>query len=102
MQLFKAVMLIAPLLVAASPVELEPRQFTECCFLGNWSPGLQMYFRATGSGTIHGSPDVCLIDVKRDASDPDNCSKVTATFNGGYCFDNSILSQVNCTTVPAS
>ncbi|KAL3300262.1 hypothetical protein RB213_008897 [Colletotrichum asianum] len=80
----KFALFLAPLLALASPVDIQTRQNNECCYESEDIN--KLVFRTNGtSGQFLDTLSWCMLQVDRDASDPNNCEKATRSYWAGYC-----------------
>ncbi|OJD28993.1 uncharacterized protein BKCO1_990004 [Diplodia corticola] len=76
---------LSSLALAAPSTDLSARQeeIQKCCFtLDNVN---KPTFITTGDGDFLDTLNWCFLNVKRDPTDPNNCSKATAQISSGYC-----------------
>ncbi|KAH9229539.1 hypothetical protein K456DRAFT_1923540 [Colletotrichum gloeosporioides 23] len=99
----KFALFLAPLLALASPVDIQTRQNNECCYetevrkveeqassrdykTDSSQDINKLVFRTNGtSGQFLDTLSWCMLQVDRDASDPNNCEKATRSYWAGYC-----------------
>ncbi|KAL1617550.1 hypothetical protein SLS56_010953 [Neofusicoccum ribis] len=53
-------------------------------------------FITTGDGSFLDTLSWCFLDVKRDASDPNNCAKADAHISSGYCSSSEVAEVIQC------
>ncbi|KAF6822532.1 hypothetical protein CPLU01_11961 [Colletotrichum plurivorum] len=87
MQFTTVLLFLAPLLAAASPVEREAEPIKACCYRSD--DVNRLLFKTTEmSQEVLDTLNWCYLQVDRDESDPNNCSKAKRQFTSGYCPEN--------------
>ncbi|KAH7046763.1 hypothetical protein B0J12DRAFT_741725 [Macrophomina phaseolina] len=85
---------------AAPPVELSARagELKTCCFTTD-NTNKPIFF-TTGDGDFLDTLSWCYLNVKRDASDPNNCAKASAHISSGYCSSSEVAEAIDCPANP--
>ncbi|KAH7371004.1 hypothetical protein BKA66DRAFT_573184 [Pyrenochaeta sp. MPI-SDFR-AT-0127] len=83
MQLFNYLIILAPVLALASPVDVAERQaLTKCCYSGHLG---QLTFVTTEDGEYLDTLSWCYIQFARDPASPNDCEKASRRITYGYC-----------------
>ncbi|KAK7699017.1 hypothetical protein SLS57_012480 [Botryosphaeria dothidea] len=92
-----AFLALLPVLALAAPsVDVSARQdeLQPCCFtLDNIN---KPTFITTGDGDFLDTQKWCFLNVKRDPTDPNNCSKAEAKISSGYCTQGDKGVVIDC------
>ncbi|KAK0658342.1 hypothetical protein DIS24_g4793 [Lasiodiplodia hormozganensis] len=88
--------LLPALSLAAPSAELSARQdeLKTCCF--TTSNINKPTFITTGDGDFLDTLKWCFLNVKRDPTDPNNCSKASAHISSGYCSSDEVAEVIEC------